>query len=173
MSEVLLTRETIYAADIALIMDGKSAADVMDAMEKREEAAKEQERMDKVEAEIAILDTQLSQIMAHSKRFVDAKLASPERLIDLEKNFELARDVIRRGGQLKALPTLDNLENYAMLIKEPVTDGEDFYDEPDEQGETPASDAVTTKDSAPQSSPSDTENQKPKRTRKQPKKESE
>jgi hypothetical protein len=39
----------------------------------------------------------------------------------LEKNFEMARQVIRNGGSLNQLPTLDNLEEYANIIAEEKT----------------------------------------------------
>ncbi|MDR0462494.1 MAG: AAA family ATPase, partial [Christensenellaceae bacterium] len=124
MAEVLLARETIYAADIALIMDGQNAKNIIVEMEKRDKEAKKQEQKDKVEAELELLNRDLELILKNSKRYVDAKLAEPEKLEALQKNFELARDVIKKGGTLTQLPTLDNLDEYAKILKESKQDDE-------------------------------------------------
>jgi len=119
MTEILLARETIYAADIALIMDGKAAKSIIAEMEKRDEAAKAQEEKDRLDSELVVLNQKLDEIMRHSKRFVDAKLAAPEKLVILEQNFELARDCVRKGRNLPMVaPTLDNLDTYAQLIND-------------------------------------------------------
>jgi len=116
MTQVLLERETIYACDIDLIMEGKSAKAVMAEIDKRDNAAKEQEKKDKLNAELESLNRDLEHIMKHSKRFVDAKLANEEKLTLLEKNFELAREAVMEGKTLPQLPTLDNLDEYANII---------------------------------------------------------
>jgi len=117
MAQVLLERETIYAADITLIMQGKTAKAVIAEMEKRDIQAREQEQKDKIESSLASLDRDLDHIWKHSQDFVDAKLCAPEKLEQLRTNMELARDVIRKGGKLTHLPTIDNLDEYANLIK--------------------------------------------------------
>ena len=118
MAQVLLERETIYADDIKLIMEGKDAKAVILEMEKRDKTAREQEAKDKIESELAQLERELEQMYQMAQAYVGAKLATPDKLDELQKNMELARDVIRKGGKLKQLPTLDNLETYADLIKE-------------------------------------------------------
>jgi len=118
MAQVLLERETIYADDIKLIMEGKNAKSVVLEMEKRDKTSREQEAKDKIDSELAVLERELEQMFQMSKSFVEAKLATPDKLDELKKNMELARDVIRKGGKLKQLPTLDNLETYANLVKE-------------------------------------------------------
>ena len=118
MAQILLERETIYAADINLIMEGKSSKSIIAEMEKRAQHAREQERADKIEATLDMLNRDLDNIMKHSQRFVDAKLADPAKLDKLEANMELARQVVRDGKDLTHLPTLDNLEDYATLIQQ-------------------------------------------------------
>jgi cell division protease FtsH len=118
MAEILLARETIYAADVALIMDGKDKKEIIKEMEKREKDAKKQEEQERINAELEILNRDLDIVMSHAKRFVEAKLADPKKLEDLEKNFELARQTIKNGKVLTQLPTLDNLEEYANILKE-------------------------------------------------------
>jgi len=123
MAQILLERETIYADDIKLIMEGKTAKSIMAEMDKRVETAKEQEKKDKSEAEIEILNRDLEHIMRHSKRFVDAKLASPDKLKLLEANMELAREQMRKGLPLPQLPTLDNLDTYAKILLDAQAEG--------------------------------------------------
>jgi len=98
-------------------MDGKSKKDIVAEIEKREKDAKKQEQKDKIAGQLELLNHDLNQIMAYSKKFVDANLADPKKLEELEKNFELARDVIKKGGTLTQLPTLDNIDEYAKIIK--------------------------------------------------------
>jgi ATP-dependent Zn protease len=124
MTEVLIARETIYTEDIDLIMKGKNAKDVMVEIDKRDVASKEQEKQDKIKQELENLNRDLEHIMKHSKRFVDAKLANEERLIELEKNFEIARDAVKNGKPLPQLPTLDNLAEYGKLLEVKTLDAE-------------------------------------------------
>jgi len=118
MAQVLLERETIFADDIKLIMEGKTAKAIMAEIDKRNESAKAQEKKDKADAEIEILNRDLEHIKRHSQRFVDAKLASPDKLVKLEENMELAREQVRRGLPLPQLPTLDNLDTYGKMLKD-------------------------------------------------------
>ena len=118
MAEVLLARETIYADDIALIMKNKKAKSVITEMEKRDVGARAQESKDKIDAQLALLEQHLDEIMKMSVAYVDAKLATPEKLEQLKKNMELARKIVRNGVELKFLPTLDNLENFAKMVKD-------------------------------------------------------
>jgi len=124
MSNVLLERETIYASDIDLIMKGKKEKEVVAEIEKRDQASKAQEKKDKIDADVEILNRDLEHILKHSQRFVDAKLATPEKLEQLKGNMELAREVIRNGGTLSQLPTFDNLEEYAKIIAEAQSDAD-------------------------------------------------
>jgi hypothetical protein len=123
MAEILLERETIYAEDIKLIMDGKTAKAIMAEMDKRNETAKEQEKKDKSDAEVEILNRDLLHIKKHSQRFVDAKLASPDKLVKLEENMELAREQLRKGLPLPQLPTLDNLDSYGKMLEAAAKEG--------------------------------------------------
>jgi len=116
MAGVLLERETIYAADIALIMEGKSVKAVITEMEKRDKQAREQEQKDKIEADLAALERDLEHIMYLSQSFVAQKLANESVLEKLKANMELARSVVRSGAILTHLPTLDNLEIYATMV---------------------------------------------------------
>ena len=118
MAQVLLERETIYAPDIDLIMKGKTAKEVTAEIDKRGVDQKAQEQKDKSDNEIAKLNMELDQIMKHSVRYVNAKLASADKLPELEKNFDKARDIVRRGGKLRQLPTLDNIAEYDTIITE-------------------------------------------------------
>jgi cell division protease FtsH len=128
MKTVLLERETIYAAEIDLIMSGKNAKHVTEEIDKRNEAAKAQESKDKIDGEMEILNRELDHVLKHSKRFVDAKLAPAEKLEQLKQNMEKAREVVRRGETLTQLPTLDNLDTYDNIIgtgtNEPEKSGE-------------------------------------------------
>jgi cell division protease FtsH len=118
MTAVLLERETIYAEDIDLIMHGKTAKNVIEEMDKRNETAKDQEQKDIVEAEIEILNQDLKHIMALSKKYVESQKLDPAILEKLEQNFEIARNTLREGKELNELPTLDNLDNYDKIVEQ-------------------------------------------------------
>ena len=117
MADVLLERETIYADDIALIMEGKDVPRVILEMEKREEAAKEQLIKDKIEHELEKLEAQMQPIFDQAQKLFGEKLITEQKLEKLKSNMEVARKIVGRGEKLKVLPTLDNIENYAKLVE--------------------------------------------------------
>jgi cell division protease FtsH len=117
MANVLLARETIYADDINLIMEGKSEAEVIASMEKRESANKEQEKKDKTEQELAALERDLNVVMDMANAFLEARIIDESKMEKLRENFELARSVTRAGGRPRIVPTLDNLDTYAKTVK--------------------------------------------------------
>ncbi|MCL2228397.1 MAG: ATP-dependent zinc metalloprotease FtsH [Firmicutes bacterium] len=130
MKKVLLERETIYAADIALIMEGKSAKDVIKKMEERDAESKSSEERDRINSEIELLDVELDKILKHSKRYVEAKLSTPEKLAELEEKMEKARQHVRDGNELTQLPTLDNLAEYDSILARAVKVAEVTETEP-------------------------------------------
>lgn len=117
MTEVLIQCETIYSDDIDLILKDATAKKVIAEMEKRNELSREAEKKDMIESELAALEIDLGNIFAMAQSFVEAKLATPEKLEVLKTNMEMARETIRKGKTLSHLPTLDNLEEYAKLIE--------------------------------------------------------
>jgi len=117
MVEILLERETIYAEDIKHIMDGKTKKFVVAQIEERAAKSKELEAQERIEAELEVLDAEIERIRQMAKAFHGAKVLAEEKLALLESNFELARSVIKSGEQLKAIPTLDNIDEYAKLIR--------------------------------------------------------
>jgi len=121
MANVLLERETIYAEDIDLIMQGKDEKAIIAEMEKREAAAKVQEKKDRTESDLATLDKQLSATLETAGVLLENKIIDLATLVKLEDNMKLAREVVRAGHKLEYIPTLDNLDNYANLVKVPDT----------------------------------------------------
>jgi len=117
MANVLLERETIYAEDIDIIMQGKDQKTVISEMNKREEAAKTQEKKDRTEGNLAELEKQLGAIRETASVLLENKLISLEKYVHLEENMKIAREVVGGGGKLELLPTLDNLDNYASLVQ--------------------------------------------------------
>jgi len=119
MVEILLERETIYAEDVKLIMDGATTAEVIAQLEERSRKAKEQEEADRIEQELEILDSEINRVRLLGNTHLSAKLITEEELQKLESNFDLARTAIKSGVQLPAIPTLDNIDVYATLVKLP------------------------------------------------------
>ncbi|MCL2569597.1 MAG: ATP-dependent zinc metalloprotease FtsH [Firmicutes bacterium] len=119
MVEILLERETIYAEDIDLIMQGKKAKEIIAGIEARLEKAREVEQREKIECEIEELEIEFNHVREIAKAFHDAKAFDDKRMEQLEKNFELARDMVKRGEKLPYMPTVDNIQEYAKLIKAP------------------------------------------------------
>jgi len=117
MANVLLERETIYAEDIDVIMKGKDEKAVILEMEKREKVAKAQEKKDRAESDLANLEQQLSVIMETAGVLLENKLVDLESIVKLEENMRLAREIVGSGGKLDYIPTLDNIDNYANLVK--------------------------------------------------------
>jgi len=117
MANVLLERETIYTEDIDVIMNGKDEKTVILEMEKREKAAKAQEKKDRTESDLVGLEQRLSVTMATAGAYLESKLIDLETMVKLEENMRLARDIVSNGGKLDCFPTLDNIENYANLVK--------------------------------------------------------
>lgn len=117
MANVLLERETIYAEDIDLIMNDKNEKTVIVEMDKRLESAKAQEKKDRAESNLANLEKQLSAIQETANVLLENKLIDLEAMVKLETNMKLARDIVREGAKLEYIPTLDNLDIYANLVK--------------------------------------------------------
>ena len=116
MANVLLERETIYAEDIDVIMLGKDEKAVIAEMELREQAAKTQEKNDRIENEIATLEKQLGAVLETAGVLLENKLIGMEKYVKLQDNMKLARDIVRSGENLEHIPTLDNLESYGNLV---------------------------------------------------------
>ena len=116
MTAVLLDRETIYADDITLIMNGKKEKDVMAEIDKRDATAREQEAKDKLEEQIQNLNNELDEIMKFSKRFIEFSHGDPKTLEKLAQNFEMARQFVRDGNVLPETPTIDNIDNYDKIL---------------------------------------------------------
>ena len=116
MANVLLQRETIYAEDINLIMEGKNEKQVIVEMEKREVVNKTQEKKDKAESDVAAIENEMKSAHDMANTFLEAKIWDLEKMVKLETNMQLARDLTREGNRPKILPTLDNLDEYANLV---------------------------------------------------------
>lgn len=125
MTNILLERETIYAEDIELIMQDKNEKTVIAEMEKRENAVKEQEKKDRAESNLVSLEKQLSATLETANILLENKIIDLATLVKLEENMKLAREIVNTGHELKYVPTLDNLENYANLVKVPSGDVKD------------------------------------------------
>jgi len=124
MANVLLQRETIYAEDINLIMDGKTEKQVVTAMEKREKEAEKQRKKDFEENEIAMVDREMRATHETAVTLLDAKMIDLDKVMRLEANMKLAREMTKAGKRPKVLPTLDNLDKYATMVQEEVKDEE-------------------------------------------------
>ena len=117
MVEILMQRETIYAEDIDMIMEGKSVKQVVENMEQRLETARKAEERERIEGELAKLERELKRIHSMAQGFIQNKLLDEERMARLMVNFDLARRVVATGGILEYLPTLDNIDTYDKLVK--------------------------------------------------------
>jgi cell division protease FtsH len=120
MANVLLERETIYAEDIDLIMQGKTEKQIIAEMEKREKTAKDQEKKDRAESNLASLEQQLGVVLETAGVLLENKLIDLEAVVKLEENMNLARKIVSGGGTLEFIPTLDNIDTYANLVKAEV-----------------------------------------------------
>ena len=116
MVEILLERETIYADDVKLIMEGATKKDVIAQIEQRLATAKKQDDADRIEGELELLDMEFKRVGEMAQTFYNAKIISEQSLHKLHENFELAREILRSGGHLRAIPTLDNIDQYATII---------------------------------------------------------
>jgi len=116
MVGVLLQRETIYAEDIDLIMAGKSKAEVEKQIEVRLEKAREAEKQEQTEHNLARLEVDLARIMETANNFKNANMIDDARIKKLESNFAVARKIVGDGGDLMYLPTLDNIDQYVTLV---------------------------------------------------------
>jgi cell division protease FtsH len=119
MANVLVERETIYAEDVTLIMEGKTEKQVIAAMEKREQEAKEKEKQARIDADLTALASAREHSLQHAKAYLDAKLTTEANIERLKANYDLAAEFIKNGGELEYLPTLDNLDVYASLLDKP------------------------------------------------------
>jgi len=118
MVEVLIERETIYAEDIDLIMDGKTKKAIFEKMDEREEKRIEREAQEKLEAKVDAFDRFAKSMREKATIHFEAKLIDEATLEKLEANFELARKEIRSGKELSVIPSLDNVDVYATLLEE-------------------------------------------------------
>jgi len=117
MANVLLQRETIYAEDINLIMDGKDEKTVIAEMEKRDAAARTQEKKDKAESDLKALESEVKLTLDMANTLLKAQIIDAEKMARLEANIQIARDLTKAGNRPKVMPTLDNLDTYANLVK--------------------------------------------------------
>ncbi|KAI4454057.1 metalloprotease m41 ftsh [Holotrichia oblita] len=117
MANILLARETIYADDINLIMDGKDEKTVIAEMEKRDAAAKTQEKKDKAESDLADLEKKLQITHEMAKTYMEAKIIDMEKMVKLEENMKLCREMTSNGNRPNVMPSLDNIDTYANLVK--------------------------------------------------------
>lgn len=117
MANVLLSQETIYAEDIALIMNGKGEKEVIAQIEKREKEKQSDENKNKVDSLLASLEPLLSRSMQTANAFKEANLITDEKLQKLTDNFALARRYVTEKAQLPPVPTLDNIDTYESLLE--------------------------------------------------------
>ena len=117
MVEILLERETIYAEDIALIMEGKSKKAVLEAIEARLEKSRAIEKREKIESELEGFEDQVSLARQVAQSHLNAKLWDEEQIALLEQNIALAKKAIEDGIKLSHYPTVDNLHEYAKLVQ--------------------------------------------------------
>ena len=116
MVDALLLHETIYAEDIDLIMEGATSEDVTANIEARLERSRKSQDQDRIDHELGLLEGEIARIDAMAQLFFTQGITDEETLGKLKQNFEIARTVVREGKPLAYLPTLDNVENYAMLV---------------------------------------------------------
>jgi len=116
MVEILLERETIYAEDVKLIMDGAKKDEVIAQIEERASKAKELEAKERIESELEILESEFDRVRQMAKTLQGAKILDEEKLAKLESNFDLAREALTNGVQLGAIPTIDNIDTYATIV---------------------------------------------------------
>ena len=117
MANVLLERETIYAEDIELIMNGKTEKQVIAEMEKREKTARAQEKKDMAENALASIDREMKVTHEQAVFLFENNMRSMDEIVKLESNMKLAREMTREGNRPKVLPTLDNLDTYVNMVK--------------------------------------------------------
>jgi hypothetical protein len=117
MANVLLAQETIYADDIALIMDGKSEKEVISQIEKREKEKASDENKNKIDSLLATLEPLLARSLETAAAFKEANLISDEKMEKLKINFELAKKYVAAQFKMPPIPTLDNLDKYASLLE--------------------------------------------------------
>jgi cell division protease FtsH len=117
MAKVLLSRETVYAEDIALIMDGKDENFVIKTIETRENERIAKENESKASALLAQFEPLLKRSADTANAFKDANLISVEKLLKLKANFDLANAYIKTKMKLPPVPTLDNIDKYAEMVK--------------------------------------------------------
>jgi len=117
MANVLLERETIYAEDIDIIMQGKNEKTVIAEMEKREKVTLAQEKKDRAESNLVGLEQQLRVTMETASVLLENNIIDLETIAKLEANMKLARKIVSEGGRLDFIPTLDNIDSYANLVK--------------------------------------------------------
>jgi cell division protease FtsH len=135
MANVLLNRETIYAEDINLIMEGKSETAVIAAMEKRSVKEAEDQKKDKVDSELEALEEDFRIVMQMANAFIEAKLLDSEKFKKLEENMELARNLTKKCMRPDVLPNLDNINDYATIV---ASKSQEVTEEPNaEQPTTP------------------------------------
>jgi hypothetical protein len=116
MVEILLERETIYAEDVKLIMDGAKKDELIAQIEERASKAKELAAKERIESELEILESEFDRVRQMAKTLQGAKILDEEKLAKLESNFDLAREALTNGVQLGAIPTIDNIDTYATMV---------------------------------------------------------
>ena len=117
MVAILLDRETIYAEDVDMIMNGASQEEVVSKMEERFEKSREEERKAKIDNELEELDRHVRISREIAMAHISANLWTLEKMDALEANIELAKKLINDGHSPAYFPTVDNLEIYAKLVQ--------------------------------------------------------
>jgi cell division protease FtsH len=117
MANVLLSQETIYAEDIALIMNGKTEKEVIAQIEKREKEKQSDENKNKVDSLLSSLEPLLARSLETAKAFKEANLITDEKMQKLTDNFASAKRYAAEKVQMPPIPTLDNIDKYESLLE--------------------------------------------------------
>jgi cell division protease FtsH len=115
MAKVLLEAETIYADEIAMIMNGETEKKVLLKTIARQKIEDDANKRNKVDSLLKELENRIKLSEETARTFLDAKLISEENFKKMKENFEIARKYVALHVKLPPVPTLDNLDNYDIL----------------------------------------------------------
>ena len=126
MAELLLTNETIYLDDINLVMAGKSADTINQAMIERREKQVKMANDERTNDMLSQIEPLLERSMEIAKLHLAENLVTEEHMQQLRNNCELARKYIRHTGKIPPIPTIDfeSLENYPSMVTIPTEQSE-------------------------------------------------
>lgn len=124
MAELLLDNETIYLDDIDLVMAGKSANEINQAMNARREKQIKMANDERTNDLLSQIEPLLERSMEIANLHLAENLVTEEHIQKLRNNCELAREYVRRTGKIPPIPTIDfeSLEHYASMVIIPAAD---------------------------------------------------